>query len=399
MPPSTKDKPSDVEATKMIRAANKLEKELPVSLGGDPDLVATIAQQISTKTARAAQNTAETMYLDSEIERKRKEKELNEVNNPKQSHGSGSPVSMFGGFGSGGRAAIIQSMLNSIPEDKRAEFVQSNKEMLLGGESPAGLLGLLGKAQGNGGNGHSGGFGPVEMAALITALGEESRQNMLMAQRMQPQQSQQQQPSNGVGQIEFVNLVRDIQAQNMQMINQVTQQFAGLVSGIQQQFRDLQDKHTQDSMNLRQQLMDAQRESVEKDKGYLMQRLEELQSQPQTPANVLTLNHLPLIKQALGEAGMKVSTENAATEESRRKWDLEDRRLDIEREERDRAYQRQIRHEELELAKANARASAFQGLVGLVGSAVQSAKVEKALKSGGSDVAKSVASVPGRFNE
>jgi hypothetical protein len=397
MPNDKKPKTSNVEATSMIRAAHDLDEHIPLSIG-DQDVIGMISQQISNKTARAAQNTADTLLLESEIEKRKTERTLKDLDHSSQSSSQQSSSVLPGTGGLGGRSAIVHTILNSIPPEKRAEFVQQNKEMLLAESSPSGLLGLLGKPQTSQSGG--GGFGPLEMAGLITALGEESRQNMLMAQRMQPQQPQQPQINQvpgAVSQIEFVNLIRDMQASNVAMLQQVTKQFSDLVGSVQQQYRDIDDKHKQDTMDLRRQLLESQKDGFEKDKEFLMRRIDELQQAPATPANVLTLNHIPLIREALGQAGMKLSTENAAQEGERRKWDLEDRKLDmaLAREEREAA--RLDRERENELEKTRLRNQALTGLAQIVGSAYQSKRVSNAIESGGSEAAKSIAG--GRINE
>jgi hypothetical protein len=392
-----KPKTANVEATNMIRAAHDLDEHIPLSIG-DQDVIGMISQQISNKTARAAQNTADTMLLESEIEKRKTAKVLNDLERPSQQTSS-QPGSVLPGVGGlGGRSAIVHTILNAIPPEKRAEFVQQNKDMLLSDSSPSGLFGLLGKPQTSQSGG--GGFGPLEMAGLITALGEESRQNMLMAQRMQPQQSQQSQntqPTGVVSQIEFVNLIRDMQSSNITMLQQVTKQFSDLVGSVTQQFRDIDDKHKQDTMDLRRQLLDSQKEGFEKDKEFLMRRIDELQQAPATPANVLTLNHIPLIREALGQAGMKLSTENAAQEGERRKWDLEDRKLDIAQAREEREAARLDRERENELEKTRLRNQALTGLAQIVGSAYQSKRVSTAIETGGSEAAKAISG--GRINE
>jgi hypothetical protein len=133
---------------------------------------------------------------------------------------------MFGGFGGagGGRSAIIQTILNSMPEDRRASFIEQNKEALLG-ESNSGLFALAGKAQqGNGGNGHSSG---LETAALISAISEMQERSLLTAQRLLPQQQPQTQQSQQgqLGAVELITFMKDMQMNNMNMMNTMATQF------------------------------------------------------------------------------------------------------------------------------------------------------------------------------
>jgi len=392
--PQNKEKSNDTEATKMIRAADSLEKQMPVQLGGD-DLIGAIAAQISSKTARAAQNTADTMLLESEIENAKKKSELDTLRSPPKSV---QPTPMFGGFGGagsgGGRAAIVQTIINSIPEDRRASFIEQNKEALLG-ESNSGLFALAGKAQqGNGGgNGHNDGLGT---AALISAISEMQERSLLTAQRLLPQQQPQTQPQQGqLGAVELITFMKDMQMSQMQMMNNIANQFTTAMQSVQQGYREQQEKHSADLNLVREQMMAAQKESIEKDKLYLMQKVEELQSQPTTPANVLTLNHLPMIKQALAGAGMEVSSATAMQEGDRRKWDLEDKKLDMSKEDKDRAFQMQLEEKRLEAEKAKSRTAAFGALVGLVAQAYNGARVSKALSNGSPNAV----AVGGRFSE
>jgi len=396
MPPNTttKEKSNETDATKMIKAAESLDKTMPVALGGDTDLIHAIGQQISSKTARAAQNTAETMYLDSEIEKNKKQKELDTMRDPPKVSPHSTP--MFGGFGGGGgRNAIIQTILNSMPEDRRASFIEQNKEALLG-ESNSGLFALAGKAQsqGNGGNGHSGG---LETAALISAISEMQERSLLTAQRLLPQQPQSPaQPQQGqLGAVELITFMKDMQMNNMTMMNTMAQQFTQTMQSVQQGYRDIQEKHSAEINSMQSKVLDAQKESIEKDKEYLMRQVEELRAQPNTPANVLTIQHLPVLKQMLSDVGMKVSTEGAAAEGDRRKWDLEDKKLDMSKEDKERAWQLQLEERRLEAEKAKSRTAAFSSLAGLVGQAINGARVSKALTNGSPNAV----AVGGRFSE
>jgi hypothetical protein len=392
-----KEKTNDNEATRMIKAANDLEKVMPVRMDGDLNLIDSIAQQITSNTARSAKNIAESIKLDSEIELRQKQDKLRDMENPQPRSQAGMMGGMQVGLGGGGRAAIVQSILASIPEADRAEFVSKNKEMLLGPEtSAAGLLGLYGKQavpQAQGGS-------MMELATIITALGEERRQDKLVEQRLNPQYQQQQlqlqmqqqgllpqtpqaqQSQGGVSQMELINLMRDMNATNMTLMRELSGSFTSTIKQVQDQFQTQSDKHREETMQMRKELLDAQQASFEKDRQYFQDQIDRANSSAPTPANVLTLNHIPMLREQLAGIGMKVGTENALQEGERRKWDIEDKKIDLEEQRLQRENDRILRREELEAEKARSRTTALAGFAGLLGQAIQSKRVGKAMDMG-----------------
>lgn len=393
-PEKSKVTKNDTPATSMIKAARQLEQDTPVDMssGSDSvDLIQTISNSIMGKTAMAAKNTADTMALDSEIELTKKRKELTDLKSP-----TAQPTGGFGlsGLG-GGRSALVQTILAAVPENERAAFIRENRDMLLGSEPANGLLGLLNKPQQ-----HTGGVSPtMEAAALITAMGAEQREQALFQQRMLQQQTPPPvpapaQPVGVVSQMELINLIKENNAANLAMMDKVTTQMTNIINGVQERFQSLTDKHREETMDMRKELLATQREAFEADKAHLTAKLEEIAAS-RSNVQPLSLNDIPLLKQALGNAGMQVSTVGAAQQETTRKWDIENRKLDMAADERQRQYDMQLEDKRIELEKSKARTATISTIAQLAGQALNTARVNKAINKSSDNAA----SVGGRFNE
>lgn len=378
---SKETKSPETEATRTIKAAAGLQKEAPVHFpsGEDFDFVSTMKNQIAYDEAERAANIAKSGKIESEMKIKDLEKQRAA---PSQS--GGVPVGgLLGGFGQGGRAAIIQSILSSLPEAERANFVKENKDLILSDASPQALLAAMGKTQGGG---HQSGM--MEVAALITALGEEQRQNMLLSQRLNPprEQPQQIQPSGAVTQIDLLTLLRDQNNQSIAMVKGMNDQFIGAIKVMQEQVKAVQDESRISTLNLQKEVLSAKEASFQKDQDRLLDKIEDLTKHANTtPEDVLTLKHMPLIRQALGEIGMNVSSRNAMSEENSRKWDLEDRKLDI-------MTAREQREHEARMIAMQRQTALLGGLKEIVrGAGIDDVRVGKVLKEGGSEKARAAA--------
>lgn len=383
---SNASKRVDTDATKTIRAVQGLQEDTPINLGAaggqggaDIDLVANISRQIQMDEAERAQLIAKKGKLQTEMEVTELERQKAEGSKPHQS--SLPSNGLLGGFGSGGRSAIVQTILQSIPEGERAAFVKENKDLLLSDASPASLM--LAAQKSGGGNGHSGG-GPAELAVLLNALGEQQERSILLAQRMAQQNTPTQAPVPAQPPMDVLTIVKELNANNQSMITQLTGAFTNSVNQMQTIVKQMQDDARQNSLNMQEKLIAAQQEAYQTrataDREKLEFQIEQLRQQGSaTPSDMIPMAEVPkLLEMFKNQLGFNVSTITPDTERIQRQEAREDRKLEAELEER-----RLARESELERQRRSTEMISL--LKGVVPSALEAVRVERAVKSGGSE--------------
>lgn len=411
--PSKDKKAIETDATQVIKSAMNLQAHvedgeisggisLPPLISAAPEspeainasIISSIAREVIQREANKARNLARLSEIQSEIElaeAMKKKEELLRGGSQQQQQQSSSPLGAVASvIGGNTRSAIIKAVLDSLPADKRAEWIERNKELLADGQTPAQSSSSQHQTQAS---------TLTDVANLITALSREQREGLLWLLQVKDAITPQQQPQPSQAQSAptvnvIADLVRELNQQNREMLTQLTSMFSDSVKQMQELVKEMQHESKSAMLELQQKLVEAQRELYETKSAaelqMLRERLDVLQRQSSSvPEGVLTLKDLPMIKQMLSEVGLRVGAENAAAEEARRKWDLEEKKLEL-------AHQREDRLMQLEQERLRKTSDALNLLRTVISTTMDASKIEKAFNTGGS---KDAQKVIGRIKE
>lgn len=357
-----KTKKVDVEATKMMRAATALKEDstasdlrmpAPLPVGGDVDeaLLGAFQQQVVHNSAKAAVNMAKTESLESEIKLKKAEIEHKALDNPHPAN-----QSPFGGSGLGGsnsRAAIINGLISSFEDPvERAAFIKDNKDALLAPDTPYGSLFAKAKG-GNGGNGNS----PMEMAAVMATLGEEQRAALAFALQMANQGRQNQPAPVQQPQQDPMSMVKMVMDMQNNMITSLGTILKAPLDELRNEIKSLKEQKptgADDSkwqerwLTTQQELLQIRSDTRDKE---IFEAIAQLQQRP-NDANMIPISQFKNISAMFkDQMGMTVGATDVRTDEIRRKWDNEDRKLTIQESREEREHQEKLA--DIELQKQN----------------------------------------------
>jgi len=401
MPHQPAPKSSDTEPIKKIRSAEKLADDTsnkddvdlsPESVKDgeiDSEMMALIKQQITNSkhdvirsSTRAAKNEAKKEEIESELELASLERRKKESESPVQ---RSSPI--VGGLG-GGRSAIVLAALQAIPESERAEFIKENRELLFSPDSS--LSSILGatkdqKPVASGGN------DMLSVAALIQAMGEETRRNSLLQLELRkhdttappvvPQQ-------NGTSMADIMTLVTTLTTANNANLEKVLSTFTSSQQALTNEIKSMREAAATTQNSMERQLLDARKELISKDietrDKLMLDAINELKTQRSVDKGV-PITQLPELLKNLEAAGMKFRAEDGVDKEAQLKYDLEHAKLGVAAEEAER------RHEE-EMMRLESSGKKTELLKDLIHGGLEATLFNRNVKKGGSESGKAVAS-------
>lgn len=387
-------KSPETDATKVFKAGEKLVDEnevaLPPPLGSDdPDheLVNNIKRQMRLNLASQAKTMSDKSKVDAEIDYEETVKRKQQLKNaPVQ---PASPVlPSLSSVGSGGRSALLQLLIQSIPEGQRKEFIEKHLELLVSTEtSGRDLLSLF-----QGGKGAQqqvpAGNGVLDAAAMMATIGAETRENLKFGMDVAKQQTPVAGVGSSTGNVDAVALIKMITDSNEKIIAKVTEVFSTSITGMKDQFKEITDTNRTSILEMQKELLEARKalmdtKESERDKA-IAEALKKIEESRKIPNNVLTLDQVPMLtKQLEASLGLLVAPKGQKDIQVEKEYQLKNRELDIQENERDRQYN-------LEIARQQSNAVKMDLLKTTILGGLEKGLLKKSIETGGSPAAKMV---------
>lgn len=355
------------------------------------DVIRMISEQIANLQAETAKKQAQAMSVEAELELKRKKKELEKLNSDsgEQSSPTSSILSSLGGLGGlNSKQGVIKTILESIPPSERAKWIEDNKDLV-----QAALTGASSLPQKN--NQNTAQHPQAEAVSLFSSMSKELREQIAFVLSLREMLS----PGDRDSSSHIIDVVRELANQQQTMLQQqqnimqqITQQFAQSISQITDIVRSLQSENQKALLELQARLVETQKEAYEskiqaerdlmEEKMHMLQeQVSKSQQDVKLPDNLLTVDKLPILKAMLADVGLQVSAQSNEAIAEQRRWDIEEKKLDLERE-------KILRQMELEEARHRRVADGLDVMKSLITASVEAKKIEKSMKEGGSDAAK-----------
>lgn len=392
-----REKAGTTDASKMLQSAKSMSASVPgIDLTNMPpvDIVGMMARSVAQSEYATANDMAVTQQLKSKADRIEAERKLDKLEKANDVPSASPVFAGLGGLGGigglGAKTAMLQTILNALPEDKRASWIENNKDFIMSPDSSStGLLSQFTQSQTK--PAAAGGSSVLEAAALITAMGEEQRQNQLMNMKMaeiQRNNAQPPAPASSPPAMEMISFMQKMMDNNNTMMQNMTTMFTTSISKLTDQMKD-------ERQSTQSQIIATQRENLE-----MQRQMQETQLQNQLtmmnkelesvkshsgslPPGIITLNDLPKILEQARMAGMNVQTQTSENALAEREYEL--RRLELEHRMR-----QETRGIELEQERVRANSNKFTAIAEMAGKGLSAMRIEKAIKSGGSSKAQRI---------
>lgn len=397
---ATPKKPGLTEVGKVVEEARSLaspssdEIRLPRANPGDimNDLIDQAAQDISSINLSAARKMAKAREAEADIDQVKKENELKDLKAGKPTTVaplvSSLPIMGGGGIGAS-QATLAAAILDRLPEDQRADFIEKNKDLLFAGTPQFGMFDKL-KRETGGGNG---GDDITKLAAVMQAMGAEQRDSLTYMLQLQKVLSPPQPSPQTSSAADTMQLVQLMMGGFQSSIKEIAMAFSTGMSGAQEQIKSMQSSTQQAMLDQQKELMAAQRALDEERQRANQERLEQqiaaLRTQAAVPAGVLQPKDIPDILNQyaaiVAQVGGRVSTESIEELRARREFDLQDKRLELE--------EKKVNAElALKERQADAVSSKFNALTSIFTVGQRGLELSRAMKNGGSDAAQRISS-------
>lgn len=270
----------------------------------------------------------------------------------------------------------IVSILNTLPEEERRDFLEQNKDAIFQQtvaqqHSNAPLMAQLLQRQQTPQQPTDNMTGFANLLLAVNAMSESraqsEREMLLNMMNMMAQNSAQQKPQNG-NESAMVKLLERLNQKVDESNQAVRGEIENMKTGYQQQLITMQER-----------MMEAQTELV---RTQYATQIEQLQKAIENRSSQETFaNNIQGMIQNLQKAGVNLTNETAEQERIRREYTLKERELEINAE--DRAREHAARLEE-----ARARQQMWSGLGSVLSSGMEAMRIQKAIEKGGSPAAK-----------